>query len=209
MSFIREVFQMNVFIRVVFHQEGFSSGYSFIRKVCHQVIFHHHFLHQKSLSSLVCHQGDLSSLVFLIWVFYHQEGLSSVVVFLIRVMFHQSFFIRNVFELTEDSTVLTTVTLSVSCLPPLCLLAQVHFHTLSELKAHATLLHNTDLSVCSQCPLVFVRDTSLLVHVREAHGGVDAKSYRCKTCDSKFDNKRLLMFHKRHVCPSACVCVCV
>ena len=109
----------------------------------------------------------------------------------------------------EESTVLTTMTLSVSCLPSLCLLAQVHFHTLSELKAHATLLHNTDLSVCSQCPLVFVRDTSLVVHVREAHGGINAKSYRCKTCDSKFDNKRLLMFHKRHVCLSACACVCV
>ena len=93
------------------------------------------------------------------------------------------------------------------------LFAQVHFHSLSELKAHATLLHNTNLFLCSQCPLAFVRDASLVVHVREAHGGIDPKSYQCKTCNSIFDNKRLLVFHKRNVrlqgvCVCACVCVC-
>ncbi|KAK7090797.1 uncharacterized protein [Littorina saxatilis] len=88
---------------------------------------------------------------------------------------------------------------TLNAVSPQCEVCQVHFHTLSELKAHATLIHNTTLFTCCQCPAVFVRDTSLSTHMKDMHAGQSSRSFVCKTCDTTFDSKHLLQAHKQMV----------
>ncbi|XP_076453476.1 uncharacterized protein LOC143288736 [Babylonia areolata] len=82
-------------------------------------------------------------------------------------------------------------------LPALCEVCQIHFHRESELRAHATLVHDCEVVPCAHCPLVFVTKDTRAKHMSVAHGDNTACPFLCRLCDAAFHTREHLRCHKQ------------